>query len=413
MRAVISLLLVIGGCLSPAVYASPWEFEAPVAVTSATGERVFHHLDSAGRRNIAVAADQVAVAWEDNRDGTPRVYLARKPLATGVFSEAVRISGQGDAYEPSLVALDARRLVLAWEEDGRVHLRIADGERLGPIVAVSSDESVQPSLIAVDGRVLLVAAERERRFPRIVLREFSVADDLSLDQTASCPVDEAPPQDEQLYPAIAVQAGQAVVSWEDRRPGHTIIMAATSPVAKVCAFGAAERISWRDRKGGNASGTMRNMPYGKGHGVSRVALAAFGEDSVFAVWADKRNFREGYDIWGAPWTAANGFGENERVQDDFGGVAQQWHAAAAGHPDGTVVVAWDDERDGNPSIVLSWREQGGWSDDVVLPGASGPGEQAHPSIVLDADGNLHAAWVERDVTGGPTRLRYALGRVGR
>jgi hypothetical protein len=409
MRRLAPFALIAG--LPMAALANPWSFDDPVDVTAATGERVFHHLESAGRRNIAVAGDAVGVAWEDDRDGTPRVYLARKDIAAGAFGDEVRVSGEGEAFEPTLVALDARRFALAWEEDGRVRARVIEGARLGPLFTVDRDEAVQASLATADGRLLLLAAERDGRFPRIVLHELQVDDDLNLRPVSRCPVDKAAPVDEQLYPAAAVQAGHLVVSWEDRRPGHTIIMAATSRLDAVCTFSPAERISWRDRKGGDGSGPMRSMPYGKGHGVSRVALAAYGEASVFAVWADKRNFREGYDIWGAPWSVATGFGENERVQDDFGGVAQQWHPSVAGHPDGTVVVAWDDERDGNPSVVMSWREDGAWSDDVVLPGAGGPGDQAHPSVVLDAAGNLHAAWVEREETGGPTRLRYAFGRV--
>ncbi|HEV57849.1 MAG TPA: hypothetical protein ENN87_10200 [Phycisphaerales bacterium] len=395
--------------LVPAVVmADRWHFEPPIEVTSVAGGQVFHHLESSGRRNVAVSGGVVAVAWEDDRDGTPRVYLARKGLDDDAFADEQRVSGAGEAYEPSLVALGAGRFALAWEEDGQVHARVVDGPRLGPVFRAANADSVQASLAAAGGTLLLVAAERDGRFPRIHAHRLAVGPDLALTAAEHCPVDGVAPRDEQLYPAAIVLAGRVVVAWEDRRPGHTIIMAASSPAGAVCQFAPAQRISQRD---GSGNGMGRNMPYGKGHGVSRVALAAFGSSSAFAAWADKRNFREGYDIWGAPWTAADGFGANERVQDDFGGVAQQWHATAAGHPDGTLVVAWDDERDGSPSVVMSWREDGTWSDDVVLPGAGGPGEQANPSIVLDADGNLHTAWVEREVTGGPTRLRYAFGRA--
>ena len=52
----------------------------------------------------------------------------------------------------------------------------------------------------------------------------------------------------------------------------------------------------------------------------------------------------------------------------------------------------------------------GWSDDWPIPDASGKGEQSHPSMVFDAQGNLHIVWVERDKIGGPTRLKYSMGR---
>jgi hypothetical protein len=152
------------------------------------------------------------------------------------------------------------------------------------------------------------------------------------------------------------------------------------------------------------------MPYGRGHGVARVALAAYGKEGILAAWADKRDFREGYDIYAADWTPKKGFGDNVRVQDEFGGVAQQWHATLAGDSKGRLLAAWDDGRDGDSNIMYSWYEDGEWGEDLVLPGASGAGEQASPSITLDSEGNLHAAWIERDVVGGPTRLRYVFGR---
>jgi hypothetical protein len=149
-------------------------------------------------------------------------------------------------------------------------------------------------------------------------------------------------------------------------------------------------------------------PYGKGHGVSRVALAHHGADRLLAAWADKRDFRHGYDIYGSAATPGGRFGPNFRIQDDFGELSQQWHTALAGHRNGAVVVAWDDNREGDPDIYLSWPQGDGWSDDLAVPGASGPGVQQHPAIAFDPAGRLHLAWVERAEAGGPTRLRYAV-----
>jgi hypothetical protein len=74
-------------------------------------------------------------------------------------------------------------------------------------------------------------------------------------------------------------------------------------------------------------------------------------------------------------------------------------------------VIWDDEREGNSDVMLSWSEDGTWSEDLPLPGAADAEQQSHPSIVMDAGGNLHAAWIERTEENGPTRLRYQFGRV--
>jgi hypothetical protein len=140
-------------------------------------------------------------------------------------------------------------------------------------------------------------------------------------------------------------------------------------------------------------------------------LGAFGSSEVLAVWADKRKYWEGYDIYAAGYLGNGRFGPNTKVQDEFGDFARQWHAAVAGDINGRVAVAWDDEREENSDIMLSWREDGGWSEDLPLPDASGDGQQAHPSIVMDAEGNLHVAWVERAEKDGPTRLRYQFGRL--
>jgi hypothetical protein len=200
-----------------------------------------------------------------------------------------------------------------------------------------------------------------------------------------------------------VLKGRLVAAWEDRRLKHTIIMAAIEQSPGACRFSEPARIS--EKRGG------RKLPYGAGHGVSRVALDRYTDDTLFAAWADKRNFRNGYDIWGAFYRLSEaGFGNNERVQDDFGGLAKQRHAAVAGDGQGKLVVAWDDEREGNLDLMLSWREAEGWSDDWPLPVASGEGQQSSPSIVFDKDGNLHAAWIERQEIGGATRLNYAFGR---
>ena len=127
------------------------------------------------------------------------------------------------------------------------------------------------------------------------------------------------------------------------------------------------------------------------------------------MWADKRDFREGYDIFAAHDQAREGFASNVKVQDDFGGVARQWHPTVAGHKNGSLLVVWTDEREGNSDIMMSGYIDGEWGEDLPLAGASGPAEQAHPSIILDKDGRLHIAWVERDSRDAPTRLKYMLG----
>ena len=381
-------------------FAAPWTFGPSIEVTQ-TQAKVFQHLDSSGRHNIAAGKQGVAIAWEDDRDGTPRVYLAYKAFNDQQFSSALRISGKGEAYEPSIVALGEARFAVAWEEDEQVHVRLVqtgDKPNRGPLLTVGKGS--QANLVADNGKLMLLWSARDSRFGRITLQPINV-DGKSLHADKSCPVDAVPPTDEQLYPSGVVLNGRVVVTWEDRRPKHTIIMASVENEPGACRFSNPVRISYK--KAG------RSIKYGAGHGVARVALARIDDKHVFAAWADKRDFRNGYDIWGAFYKEGGRFGKNQKVQDDFGGLAKQRHATVAGQ-NGSLVVAWDDNREGNTDIMLSWHMEDGWSDDWPIPDASGKGEQSHPSMVFDAQGNLHIVWVERDKIGGPTRLKYSMGR---
>ncbi len=397
-------------CLSclplPSATAAPWSFSQAIPVTPPAQGKVFHHLDSAGRRNIASGNQGVAVAWEDDRDGTPRVYVAYKGFSDDRFADPVRVSGAGEAYEPSLIALSSGRFSMAWEEEGAVWTRLIrfDGEpELGPMLKIGHRQGAQASLTGEGDRIVILWSETEERFGR-VRAQYLEAEGLKLIPGRECPVDAAAPVDEQLYPAATSIRERLVVAWEDRRPKHTIIMAAVETQPGSCRFSKPSRISEKPSGG--------NLPYGAGHGVSRVAIARVAETQAFAAWEDKRNFRNGYDIWGAfQRTGETVFDKNERVQDDFGGLAKQRHATVAGHADGKLAVVWDDDREGNVDLMLSWREAEGWSDDWPVPVASGQGQQSNPSVVFDLEGNLHLVWIERDRIGGATQVKYAVGTV--
>ncbi|UHD15280.1 hypothetical protein [Thiocapsa bogorovii] len=383
-----------------AVEAQPWTFDEPPIEVIGASAGVFHQMSSAGRRSLAVSDGTVAVVWDDEHAGTPHAYLALKDPNSPVFASAIQISGDGEAFEPGIAALPDGRFAVAWEEDGRILVRRATPDGLGPPLELSPG-GAQVTLDGSDGDLVAVWADRQTGVGRIMTATLGRDGPLGLAVKARCPADAATPVADQLFPTAAQVGDRLVVAWEDRRPGHTIIMAAASAPGRPCRFDPPVRIS-EDPPG-------PQMPYGAGHGVARVAIAPYGADRLLAAWEDKRNFRHGYDVYAGHF-GPDGFGRNERVQDDFGELSAQWHVSAAGHPDGTLVVAWTDEREGQGDILLSWYADGTWSDDFPLPGASGPEEQGHPSIALDDAGNLHAAWVTRETKGGPTHIQYRLGR---
>jgi hypothetical protein len=332
------------GLVSASVFAQPWVFDEPIQVADATAG-VFHQMSSAGRRSLAVSGGIVAVVWEDEHEGTPRVYLARKDPEAAAFSPAVQVSGERDAFEPSVLALPGGRFAVAWEEDGRTLIRLVAPERLGSPLQLSpkgGQVSLAPIDTALDGDLVAVWADREAGFGRIIIAVLVQEGDMGLAVRGRCSADPVTPTADQLFPTASQVGDRLLVAWEDRRPGHTIIMGVPSRPGQSCAFDPPARIS-EDPPG-------PDMPFGAGHGVARVALAPYGSDALLAVWEDKRNFRHGYDVYASHFGQGGDspprFGPNERVQDDFGELAHQWHVTAAGHPDGTLVVAWTDEREG-------------------------------------------------------------------
>jgi len=399
------VLLLVAFTVQFQAQAQGWKFSPAINVTATQGAGIFHHVESSGRRNIAISKNTVAIAWEDNRNNTPQIFLASKLLTANAFTNEIKISGAGEAYEPSIVALDNDRFAVAWEENSHPYVRLVTPAGLGPTLRVNQQSSSQVSLAVHKQQLLLVYSSQNSKHPRIRFQQLEIAGQ-TLRTLQDCAVDVEPVKEDQSYPTIISLKDALIVAWEDRRPGHTIIMAAQSFQKSPCKFSKPQRIS------AGRTGEKRRPSYGKGHGVARVALAKYGTHNVLAVWADKRIFREGYDIYAAHYQANNKtlFGLNEKVQDDFGSVAQQWHPTVAGHDTGNVVVAWDDDRDGNANIMLSWLEDNQWSDDFEAASATGPGEQTHPSISLDEQGNLHLVWLDRATPGGPTRLRYAFGK---
>lgn len=406
-----SIFFILTLCFAIDCQAQEWAFGNPITISD-SADKTFHHLESSGRRNIAVASQIVAVVWEDNRDEKASIYLALKDKKHLDFSTELKISGSEDAFEPSIIALPGSRFAISWEEDNQVFIRVVNAAeitspKLGNSLKLPIKNTMQSSLAANQEQIFVALAERNGRNSRIRLVQLQLEQKLNLNLLKHCQVDLKVVKDEQLYPSVILQNKNGektiVLAWEDRRMGHTIIMGSESKVEQFCQFSPVQRISKREGKS--------NLPYGKGHGVSRVALDTYGDSGIFAAWADKRDFREGYDIYAAEYGASAQWSDNQKVQDDFGGVARQWHATVAGHPKGLRVVAWSDERENNSDVFYSLYENGEWSEDFPVPGASDEGEQSHPSITLDKDANIHLAWVHRSQVGGITTLKYIMGRL--
>ena len=391
--------------LSVAAQASPWEFDAPVPVTE-SAQNTFVHLESSGRKSIALSAGWVAVTWEDNRDGVPRCYVAFKRPGNKSFEAAIQVSGKEEAAEPTITGMEKGRFALAWEEAGHIRVRTLSAHAMGTPYSPSGNAAQQASLgFDPHAGLFAVWSEKGSRYWMIRLAGLKADANGRLRGVSNTLVDASAAGD-QSYPSIALLPGKkVVVAWEDRRDGHTRMLYAVSQngAAKFAPPLGLNEYKVRDSK---------QSAYGGGTGAMRVALARQGHGDVAAVWADKRDFQSGYDIYAAfAHSPKLVFGANEKVQDEFGNNFSQWHPAIASNESGRIAVAWDDDRDGTPDVWLTWRNADGWYGDLAVPGASGSGVQSDPSIALDDAGNLHLVWVEKADLNSPSHLRYAYARA--
>ena len=383
--------------------ATPWIFQEPVDIKAANGPGIFYHLGSGGRMGIAVSAEVVGVAWEDNRDRIPRCYVALIDFNDSRRIIEKQVSGTGSAYEPALLGLNDGQFAVAWEEENGLWVRILTESEMGPATRVDGAVGAHASLAWQSDQGLVVVWSRK---DNARYRTWLAFVDLSLGLkklpivTKRVPVDVSSSYGEQTYPsAVYTDHGRLVIAWEDRHPGHTVIMAAHQKDRGQ--FSLPKQINesfW----GG------RELGFGRGTGAMRVSLASPAGGEVIAVWADKRDFKSGYDVYAAfSLDGGTRFGENEKVQDAFADGIAQWHPNLAS--DGSnelTVVSWDDDREDTPDVWISWHEGATWSADLDVPGASGDGVQTEPAITLDLRGGLHLAWVERAERDVPSRIRY-------
>jgi hypothetical protein len=370
-----------------------WQFEAALDVTGP--RNAFHHIEASGRQALAVSTGRVAVAWEDDRSGMPHCYLAIKAANAAAFNEIV--FGQGECYAPGLAALPDGRFAAIWEDEAGVSAALVDAVGLGPIAHLAPAGG-QGALAWHPQHGLLAAwSQPDGRWRRVWLNRLGIDGNL-LSAATKWPTDAQSPKDDQMYPALAADGSGHTVAWEDRRLGHTVVYASRGQSGANWSTPA--RISQ------NQTGKAQGTDLGRGTGAMRPALAAHG-DRLTAVWLDKRDFLSGYDVYAASAGADGQFGKNMKVQDSFGDAIAQWHPAAAGNLRGDLAVIWDDDRDGNSDLWLSWLSGDGYADNVAA--AAGPDAQSDPAIAFDVDGNLHLAWVDKQADGR-SGIRYRRGK---
>lgn len=371
------------------------EFSEPLTVTSAQ-QGVFHHLEASGRSSMAVSADRVAITWEDNSSGVPQVYVAFKDKHAAQFSKPLLVSEAGPAYEPA-IALANGQFIVGWEAQDQLWLRVVEPQKRGKLTALGQTRSRQLTFApTTEQHAMLAWSELNGDYYQIQTAELRLQQG-TIKLSMQRAVDVTTDRKQQLYPTLAVTKKGTVVGWEDRRQGATRIFTAFAPKGKP--FQPYQLL--------NDFRYSRIQQFGRGTGAMRIVLSSDLNNQVIAVWLDKRDFEQGYDVYAAySQDGGQSFGSDEKVQDPLGDSTPQWHATIAMNQNGQTIAAWDDTRDGTPDIWYSLRQSGKWSNDEVWPEGDGAGAQTLPVLVFEQQ-TLHLAWLHRQGTFSAIRYTHA------
>ncbi len=394
--AAFTLFLIASVC-----QAAGWSFSPKIALTAAPKSGVFHHLEGAGRKHIAVSGDQLAVAWEDNSSGDPQIYLAQKSFSQDHFGQAIRISDGQEAYEPAIAPVSGGRFGVVYEQDGAVYVRLLSRQGVSDALLLSDHEAAHPAIAAFGDDMMAVWREKQQHRYALKVARLEVVNQGALTRTATYQIEPDLVDTPMLMPSITTNESVVCIAWEDRRAGHTRLMYSVSDLVDI---------NFSQPAYLNEFYSNRNE-YDKGNGVTRVSITGFGDGEVLAAWMDKRTGGKGYGIYAALGSDGGvDFGPNEKVHSKQGDQLAHYNPSVTGNEAGDFVVAWDDFRLGDSDIWLSfYNEDSEWATDFLPLPASGAGEQTHASVALDDKGGLHILWVERADSSSPSRLWYSHG----
>lgn len=179
---------------------------------------------------------------------------------------------------------------------------------------------------------------------------------------------------------VADRKGRAWVVWQERQPdgAYDLRLARSTDDGR----------SWEaDRRvGGGVPGATRSL----------AAPALAGDGALVVAWEDLRAGSR--DLWMARSADGGAVWEPERrIDSDAPGAGVSYHPQVVAWEDGTLLVAWWDERDGLGDVYVRRTVDGGgeWSGPETRLDPGAPGEAASHGAAVARDGDtVSLAWEE-------------------
>ena len=379
--------------------------------------------------------------------GYEAVALANAAPQTSPFSRPIMVN-DNRAYvqaAPVITAMHGKDLLVAWQdsrsgsEDIYVSLTADNASTFAPNKkaddSVGSSRQIEPAVAVTANGTILLAWQDSRRgtfdydifFTKSYDGGNSFARNVKVDDSINGNLSEISWQER---PSIAVTLGGAIyIAWTDDRTGHVRARGAFSadggetfsPSQELVLSGSSsaqtgavlasngnfifaaflDNISGAPHpyfcvssNGGRSFTNPTKLDNTTSGVVSPrgVSIAPLPDGGIVAAWEDARN--GGLDIYGSIASAGGIVSvSNFRVDDDSTGAYQD-DASVAADQLGNIFVTWEDERNAKFAIRFAYLKAGSvqFSPSVEVATPTSDDMQRRPSIVATEPGQVYVSW---------------------
>ncbi len=386
-------------------------FELPVIINDSASQANFHDTYSSGQHSIAVNKGNVAIVWNDSRNGNNDIFFSFSSDGGKAFLRNIRVNddkGNNNQWYGA-VALDKNSTAYAvWEDDRDGKSRIYFAKREAkkdsftiniPVVSDKNIEQFGPAIAINKKGEIYIAWHDNRSGNNDIFITKSMDNGKSFEKQLR--VDDTGNSDsEQIYPTIAVDDnGSIYAAWYDYRNSNSDIYFAKS-YDRGETFSKNIKVNFGEDERGR---TGQNSP----------SIGRESKGNIYLTWEDKRNPKTGSDVYFARLEKkGEGFEKNIHVDDEDAENSSQNYPSIAVNENGLIVIAWDDDRSGASDIYLSYsKDEGkGFSKNFGLGIKNGKHRTA-PSIAVDNEANIYLIYQEWEKDKKGNDIYFVKGRI--
>jgi len=334
--------------------------------------------------SVFVVANGVGlIVWDDRRNGlTGDIYAQFLNPVGSLRDSNFRVNDDplnyGNQYEPDIAGDDSNRFVITWMDgrDGNWNIYAqrfySNGNRIGNNFRVTFHDSIQwsPRIACSPEGFFVICWNDRRRNQWDVYAQIYNPEGQAINDNFRVNNDSGNAQ--QLLGDVAINRyGEFIVVWADSRNGNDDIYAQLFDLRTGTRRGREFKLN--DDMGNNP----QNSP----------TVNALPDGGYLIVWADARN--GDFDIY-AQRISRNGtkIGTNFRINDDFASSHQRVSSIGMECQEHNILIAWEDERNGNCDIYATILDDQGNQHNSNLrinDDSTGTGSHYYPSVAGGKD----------------------------